>query len=97
MQACCRSAGLGAGLPPHLAPLPEPLGNGALHKKFKRYGSLRQQMAYAGVCRVEFEQYLPDNTQGVIVQPIGDQGVLIAATDTQRGFGKLDQVCCCSG
>ena len=60
-----------------------------------RYGSLRQQMVYAGVCRVEFEQYLPDNTQGVIVQPIGDQGVLIAATDTQRGFGKLDQVCCC--
>lgn len=50
---------------------------------------------YAGVCRVEFEQYLPDNTQGVIVQPIGDQGVLIAATDTQRGFGKLDQVCGC--
>ena len=42
--------------------------------------------------RFEFLSYLPSNTQGVIVRPIGEKGVLIAATDTQRGFGKLDQV-----
>ena len=29
--------------------------------------------------------------QGVAVQPMGDTGVLIAATDTVRGFSALDQ------
>ena len=42
--------------------------------------------------RMEFMSVFPDNTQGVLVQPIGGEGVLIAGTDTQRGFGKLDQV-----
>ena len=42
--------------------------------------------------RVEFTEYFPANTQGVLVQPVGDEGVLIVATDTQRGFGRLDQV-----
>lgn len=42
--------------------------------------------------RFEFTAFLPGNTQGVIVRPLGKQGVMIAATDTQRGFGKLDQV-----
>ena len=42
--------------------------------------------------RFEFTAFLPRNTQGVIVRPLGKQGVMIAATDTQRGFGKLDQV-----
>ncbi len=41
---------------------------------------------------MEFVRYLPENTQGVLVQPAGDMGVLVAATDTQRGFGRLDQV-----
>ncbi|KAK9819684.1 hypothetical protein WJX72_001075 [[Myrmecia] bisecta] len=41
--------------------------------------------------RVEFVPYLPENIQGVVVQPIGEDGVLIAATDTQRGFSRLDQ------
>ena len=42
--------------------------------------------------RVEFTEYFPENTQGILVQPVGDEGVLMAATDTQRGFGSLDQV-----
>jgi hypothetical protein len=36
--------------------------------------------------------FFPENTQGVLVQPIGSEGVLLAGTDTQRGFGFLDQV-----
>ena len=42
--------------------------------------------------RAEFSSYLPSNTQGVVVQPVGRQGTLVVATDTQRGFSQLDQV-----
>ena len=42
--------------------------------------------------RVEFTSFLPENTQAAIVQPIGNDGVLIAASNTQRGFTRLDQV-----
>ncbi|BDA41806.1 Protein COFACTOR ASSEMBLY OF COMPLEX C SUBUNIT B CCB4, chloplastic [Coccomyxa sp. Obi] len=41
--------------------------------------------------RVEFTEYLPENTQGILVQPIGEDGLLVCGTDTQRGFGRLDQ------
>lgn len=41
--------------------------------------------------RVEFTSFLPENTQAAIIQPIGSEGVLIAASDTQRGFTRLDQ------
>jgi hypothetical protein len=37
-------------------------------------------------------QYLPETTQGAVVQPIGSQGVLVVGTDTQRGISRLDQV-----
>ena len=52
--------------------------------------------------RAEFVSYLPDTTQGVVVQPIGKAGVLVAATDTQRGISRLDQAracwaCVCGG
>jgi hypothetical protein len=42
--------------------------------------------------RFEFTDYLPEGTQGVVVQPVGKSGVLIAATDTVRGISRLDQV-----
>ena len=42
--------------------------------------------------RLEFTEFLPENTQGVLVQPIGKEGVLIAGTDVLRGFSKIDQV-----
>lgn len=41
--------------------------------------------------RPEFTAFLPENTQGVMVQPIGKDGVLVAGTDTIRGFSRLDQ------
>lgn len=40
--------------------------------------------------RVEFT-YLPDTIQSMVLQPIGDEGLLIVCGDTQRGFTKLDQ------
>lgn len=42
--------------------------------------------------RLEFVDYLPETTQGVVVQPIGSQGVMVVGTDTQRGISRLDQV-----
>ncbi|EFJ45988.1 hypothetical protein VOLCADRAFT_45232, partial [Volvox carteri f. nagariensis] len=41
--------------------------------------------------RPEFTAFLPENTAGVVVQPVGSQGVLVAGTDTVRGFSRLDQ------
>lgn len=41
--------------------------------------------------RQEFVEYLPENTQGVAVQPIGSDGVLIVGSNTQRGISRLDQ------
>lgn len=42
--------------------------------------------------RKEFTAFLPEATQGVAVQPVGSQGVLILGTDTVRGLSRLDQV-----
>lgn len=41
--------------------------------------------------RLEFTEFLPESSQGVVVQPIGKEGVLIVGTDTQRGISRLDQ------
>lgn len=40
--------------------------------------------------RVEFD-YLPENTQGVICQPIGDRGVLILAANAPRSYTRQDE------
>ncbi|MGL4881764.1 MAG: cofactor assembly of complex C subunit B [Waterburya sp.] len=40
--------------------------------------------------KVEFD-YLPENTQGVICQPIGDQGVLILGANAPRSYTKQDE------
>ncbi len=40
--------------------------------------------------RIEFD-YLPENTQGVICQPIGDQGVLILGANAPRSYTKQDE------
>ncbi|MDY6899351.1 MAG: cofactor assembly of complex C subunit B [Cyanobacteriota bacterium] len=40
--------------------------------------------------RVEFD-YLPSNTQGVICQPIGDEGVLILGAHAPRSYTKQDE------
>jgi len=40
--------------------------------------------------RIEFD-YLPENTQGVICQPIGNQGVLILGASAPRSYTKQDE------
>jgi hypothetical protein len=40
--------------------------------------------------KVEFD-YLPENTQGVICQPIGHQGVLILGANAPRSYSKKDE------
>jgi len=40
--------------------------------------------------KIEFD-YLPENTQGVICQPIGNQGVLILAANAPRSYTKQDE------
>jgi Cofactor assembly of complex C subunit B, CCB2/CCB4 len=40
--------------------------------------------------RVEFD-YLPENTQGVICQPIGSEGVLILAANAPRSYTQQDE------
>ncbi|CAL5219167.1 g950 [Coccomyxa viridis] len=64
-----------------------PIAKGAIGRGAPNY--LANLILFPG--RVEFTEYFPEDTQGVLVQPIGDEGVLVIATDTQRGFGRLDQ------
>jgi Cofactor assembly of complex C subunit B, CCB2/CCB4 len=40
--------------------------------------------------KIEFD-YLPENTQGVICQPIGEQGVLILGANAPRSYTKQDE------
>jgi hypothetical protein len=40
--------------------------------------------------RVEFN-YFPENTQGIICQPIGDRGVLILGTNVPRSYTRQDE------
>lgn len=40
--------------------------------------------------KIEFD-YLPENTQGVICQPIGKQGVLILVANAPRSYTKQDE------
>ncbi len=41
--------------------------------------------------RIEFD-YLPPNTQGIICQPLGSQGVMILGANTPRSYTKQDEV-----
>jgi len=41
--------------------------------------------------RAQFEAALPGRAQALVVQPLGGEGVLLAASGTQRGFSQLDQ------
>ncbi|MBE9003489.1 cofactor assembly of complex C subunit B [Fortiea sp. LEGE XX443] len=40
--------------------------------------------------KIEFD-YLPENTQGVICQPIGDRGVMILGANAPRSYTKQDE------
>ena len=54
--------------------------------------TVNAQVFWHDTGRVEFTTVLPENTQAVVIQPIGNEGVLIAASNIQRGFTRLDQV-----
>ena len=41
--------------------------------------------------KIEFN-YLPDNTQGIICQPMGDKGVLILGANAPRSYTKQDEI-----
>lgn len=49
---------------------------------------LVQLSLYPG--RVEFG-YLPENTQGVIVQPMGDRGVMVLGANAPRSYTQQDE------
>ena len=64
---------------------------------YNKYAAAQAVTVYGQVIwhdtgRVEFTTILPENTQAVVIQPIGNEGVLIAASNIQRGFTRLDQV-----
>jgi putative methionine-R-sulfoxide reductase with GAF domain len=40
--------------------------------------------------RIEFD-YLPPNTQGIICQPLGSQGVMILGANAPRSYTKQDE------
>ncbi len=40
--------------------------------------------------RIEFD-YLPENTQGVIVQPLGEKGVMVLGANIPRSYTKQDE------
>jgi hypothetical protein len=40
--------------------------------------------------RLEFD-YLPENTQGVIVQPLGEKGVMVLGANVPRSYTKQDE------
>ncbi|NJN72710.1 MAG: cofactor assembly of complex C subunit B [Limnothrix sp. RL_2_0] len=40
--------------------------------------------------RVEFD-YLPENTQGIICQPVGKKGLLVVGTNIPRSYTKQDE------
>ena len=40
--------------------------------------------------RIEFD-YFPENIQGIICQPLGDQGVMILGANAPRSYSKKDE------
>jgi hypothetical protein len=73
-------------LPPQTAVKPGTIVQRVLEKQQPVY--LVNLKLYPG--RVEFD-YLPENTQGVICQPIGNQGVLILGANAPRSYTKQDE------
>jgi Cofactor assembly of complex C subunit B, CCB2/CCB4 len=65
---------------------PGPILQRAIDKQKPVY--LVELKMYPG--RIEFD-YLPENTQGVICQPIGDRGVLILGANAPRSYTKQDE------
>jgi len=83
LQAGLAPPGCGAAAAPALGPLCEQAVSSGTANYFANLA------LYPG--RLEFLPYLPANAQAVVVQPLGSEGVLVAASDTQRGFTQADQ------
>ena len=66
--------------------IPGPIVQRVLEKQRPIY--LVDLKVYPG--RVEFD-YLPENTQGIICQPIGQQGVLILGANAPRSYTQQDE------
>ncbi|XP_057818665.1 protein COFACTOR ASSEMBLY OF COMPLEX C SUBUNIT B CCB4, chloroplastic isoform X3 [Cryptomeria japonica] len=67
------------------------LMQGSLCQEIWRSGKqnyLANLVLYPGRLELPF---LPQNTQAVILQPLGDKGVMVVAGDTIRGFSESDQ------
>ncbi|XP_024371342.1 protein COFACTOR ASSEMBLY OF COMPLEX C SUBUNIT B CCB4, chloroplastic [Physcomitrium patens] len=66
--------------------------SGELYKGVQKSGRqnyLANLVLYPG--RFELLKFLPSNTQAVLLQPLGDDGVMVLASDTIRGFTPADQ------
>jgi 4-amino-4-deoxy-L-arabinose transferase-like glycosyltransferase len=73
-------------LPPQKKLTPGPIVQRVLEKQKAIY--LVALYVYPG--KVEFD-YLPENTQGVICQPIGKRGVLILGANAPRSYTRQDE------
>jgi hypothetical protein len=73
-----------------LAPKAEVTSGAILDRVFTKHKAiyLVDTKVYPG--RFEFD-YLPANTQGIICQPLGMQGVMILGADTPRSYTKQDE------
>jgi Cofactor assembly of complex C subunit B, CCB2/CCB4 len=73
-----------------LAPKAEVTPGAILDRVFTNHKAiyLVDTKVYPG--RFEFD-YLPANTQGIICQPLGTQGVMILGADTPRSYTKQDE------
>lgn len=76
------------GVLPSPAPpmIPGPIVEQALVKQKAIY--LVDLKLYPG--RIEFN-YLPENTQGLICQPLGDRGVMVLGANVPRGYSQQDE------
>ncbi|KAL2653180.1 hypothetical protein R1flu_021308 [Riccia fluitans] len=64
---------------------------GSLYKTLKE-SKKQSYLANLALYPDRFElPFLPPNTQALILQPLGEDGVLILGSDTLRGFGPNDQ------
>ncbi|WP_017303338.1 cofactor assembly of complex C subunit B [Spirulina subsalsa] len=74
-----------------LPPKPEVTAGGIIRRVLEQQKPvyLVELRVYPG--RIEFD-YLPENTQGVICQPLGKNGVLILGANAPRSYTKQDEV-----
>ncbi|MCW6035109.1 cofactor assembly of complex C subunit B [Spirulina subsalsa FACHB-351] len=74
-----------------LPPKPEVTAGGIIRRVLEQQKPvyLVELKVYPG--RIEFD-YLPENTQGVICQPLGKNGVLILGANAPRSYTKQDEV-----